>query len=164
LRNLSSRVRESVAEAVSVTVGRAVQDGLTRLLEGTKSPEQPPLRREPEIDPYDWTVPNSENSWEQDESARYEPYYAPPPPPAPTPQPMKTPAAHLVALALKATAWWLRRRGSWAGALGLGLLVGGLSLAGGPVTVAGLAFAEAASEVMALNNLLSTSADALSAA
>jgi hypothetical protein len=164
LRNLSSRVRESVAEAVSITVGRAVQDGLTRLLEVTRTNAPPKFRQEPEIDPYDWSAPNSENSWDQDEPIRAASYYARQQEPEPAPQKASAPAPYLVALGLKMTAWWLRRRGSWAGALGLGLLVSGLAMAGGPIAVASLGFAEAASEVIALNNLLSTSADALSTA
>ena len=61
---------------------------------------------------------------------------------------------HLLALAMKAAGWYLQRRGSWLGALGLGLLVGGVALVGGPLALAGLGLVEAASEAIALNHLL----------
>jgi hypothetical protein len=43
------------------------------------------------------------------------------------------PRSPLLAIALKAASWWLARRGSWKGAIGLGLLIAGAGALGGPV-------------------------------
>jgi hypothetical protein len=162
LRELSAQVRESVAQAVGDTVGRAVQDGLTRLLHHSPVPEISPRGPQPEIDPYGWSDPMRDNDWEQDAPREAEPR-----PMANsstvTSEPAPVSARCLLSLAMKATGWWLSRRGSWAGALGLGLLLGGIALVGGPIAVAGIGLAEAACEAVALNNLLSASAVALSA-
>jgi hypothetical protein len=162
LRELSAQMRESVAQAVGNTVGRAVQDGLTRLFHHPPVAEVSSQRLEPEIGAYDRSDPIRDNDWGLDEPRDDEPR-----PIANSstvaPEPALVTAHGLLALALKATGWWLSRRGSWVGALGLGLLVGGIALVGGPIAVAVIGLAEAACEAVALNNLLSTGAIDLNA-
>ena len=154
LGELSTRVRESVAEAVGNTVAGAVRDSLTRIWERPAHREPPPRRREPEIDPYDWTEPLTEEQWIEEQRLADE-YRPAPQPPVEESAVTKT---HLLALAMKAAGWYLQRRGSLLGALGLSVLVGSVALVGGPLALVGLGLAEAASEVFALNHLLTLGA------
>jgi hypothetical protein len=165
LRNLSARLRESVAEAVGSSVGRAVHDGLARLLDRSNRPEYRSSREERCFDPDrrrfdsdDWSPAVDENGWEVDEPEMPEsrPSQATSTPTNPPP----IPKTQLLVLMLKATSGWLMRRGfSWRGALGIGLLIGGLAAIGGPIAAAGIGVVEAAADLLTLNNLIMTGAD-----
>jgi hypothetical protein len=165
LRNLSARLRESVAEAVGSSVGRAVQDGLARLLDRSNRPEYRPSREERCFDPDrrrfdsdDWSQAVDENGWEVDEPQMPESRPSPATSTPTNPSPIQK--AQLLALMLKATSGWLMRRGSaWRGAVGVGLLIGGLAAIGGPIAAAGIGIVEAAADLLMLNNLIMTGAD-----
>ena len=157
LGELSSRVRESIAEAVGNTVAGAVRDSLTRIWDRPAHREPPTRRREPEIDPYDWTEPLTEEQWLQEQRLAEDDRPAAQPA---VEEPVVT-KTQLLALAMKAAGWYLQRRGSWLGALGLSLLVGGVALVGGPLALAGLGLVEAATQAVALNHVLCVGAGAL---
>jgi hypothetical protein len=160
---LSARVRQTVAEAIGDTLGRTVKDLLNRCWSGQPVIEPPSPRRDDPIDPDNWRYADEEQSRHRSASEWDEAYPVPEQRQSPAEQPAARPTAGLLALALHAAGWWLRRRGAWLGALGVGALVGGAALLGGQAAIIGLGLAEAIGEVLVLHQLISFGAAALTA-
>jgi len=149
LRDLSYRVRTSVAEAIGNTVGRIVKDSLQRLWNRPVEPESPPRPRRyysdyPDDDWHDgrhderWPGEDADGTMPEPASTR----------PQPGPTPKTVAALSAAAMFMRACGWWLCRRGSWLGALGIGAIVGAVAWLGGPLITTGLGFAEAAGELI----------------
>ena len=160
LQRLSSRVRESVAEATGQTVAQVVKEVLTRAFSGRPILQTLQDVRQP-FDPYGWPDEDSDPwaverpGWDRSEP-RHSPIHV-------DEQRSPKPMIGLTALALHAGGWWLRRRGSRFGVLGLGLLFGGAALLGGRIALTGLGLVETAGELLALDHLLTSSGQSLSA-
>ena len=156
LREISARVHASVVDALGSTVSRVVTDCLQRFWQRPFELESP---RSTRVEPSCW---REDEDWSDDEHWRDEDSSE-----SDSIQRQSETSAEssvrlgLVAMCMRAAGWWLQRRGSWMQALGIGLGVGAVALNGGPLALAGLGLAEAASELIALNGLLSGGAAAL---
>lgn len=156
LRILATRVRESVSEAVGETVSCTIRDSLGRLWSGQRILEAP-MRHAPRE--HDWYDERDRDPWGPEPGPWDEPpAYAR----ESTRQSERSfPKSSAFALAMQMAGWWMYRRGTLAGALGLGLVVGSVTLIGGRIARTGLGLIESASTIFALNNALGTGAVAL---
>ena len=75
-----------------------------------------------------------------------------------SPGPRPPPAPIAIAAAVHAVRWWLGRRGTLAGAVGLGLGVGVLGLTGGAIVRYALAALTAAADLLAVTDALDAGA------
>jgi len=149
---LTARVRAAVAEAVGETVSRAVTGLMQRSFKG--QPLLEPRRPEPEDD---WQT--ARDPWHPDEAYWPHDYpEEPEPPKAVTPKPS---TLGLWAVALHGAGWWLQRKGSWLGAMGIALVFGGAAVVGGRVAMAGLGLAETVHEILSLQHALTGAAGRL---
>jgi hypothetical protein len=154
LRVLSARVRQVAAGAVGELVSRTVTDALSRLWGGSRVIEERPHHRR---DDYGWhdeyrDDPWSDDGsrWEESEDRNEE-----------AERHSTTARTRLLGLAMQAAGVWLFRRCTWTGAIGIGFLGGVLSLIGGRFALAGLGVAEAAGELLVLNQLIASGSRAL---
>ena len=159
LRVLSARVRESVTEAIGDTLSCTVKDALSRAWSGQRVLDAPMRQAPSQRDRNDWYDDRENDPWGQepgpwDEPASYSRQ-------APTESDRAVPKSSAFALAMQMAGWWMYRRGTLYGAVGLGLAVGGMALIGGRVARTGLGLIESASAVFALNNSLASGAVAL---
>ena len=157
LRVLSSRVRESVTEAIGDTFACTVKDTLNRIWSGQRVLEAP-SRSSGRSDRNDWYDDRENDPWgiEQpawDEREHYRRQMHA--------EPEMLPKAGALALAMQMAGWWMYRRGTLPGDLGLGLVVGGVALIGGRIARTGLSLVESASAVFAINKSLASGAVAL---
>ncbi len=152
LRSLALRVRSAVGEQVGENASRAVRDLLERVWHNPaeREVERRPLRSAdawPSETDDDWL--SDEQAWEQALSQprrRDEPGMM---------SPNSRPSTEAIgALVLQAGGWWLHRRGSWLGAFGVSVLVGGLLYYGGPLAVAWFSLLEAVCDLYSLDGLL----------
>lgn len=158
LRILAGRVRESVAEAVGETVSCTIRDSLGRLWSGQRILETP-LRQAPAPREHDWYDDRERDPWGQEPGPWDGPVdYSRHSTRAPEPV---LPKSSALVLAMQMAGWWMYRRGTLAGALGLGLVVGSVALIGGRIAKSGLGLIESASTIFALNNALGAGALAL---
>jgi hypothetical protein len=148
---LQRRVREAVAGEVSRAVADAVAEVLDQTLRGPRALLKRPTQKPDWFDPYD------PSEWPDLESRDWQKYMHPPHhqperstsmTPSDAEGNSSMPAA--LALAMTTGRWWLTRRGSPWGAAGVGLLVGGAMLAGGPLVRTALG------ALWAIDRLLST--------
>ena len=154
LRELAIEVRSSVAGLTGEAVGRAVRDVLLRFWH--RSPGVPIIVQHDSMqhDPFAW--PNTPvDGWDRDQPHWHEPGGMPPRQGA-----SGFPAAK-AALALQAAGWMLHSKGSWLGAMGLGLAIGGLAFFGGRTLAAGAGLLDAAVDLTTLVGLLASGAKLL---
>lgn len=157
LRLVSSQVRASVSEAIGDTLAFSVRDTLNRLWSGQRLLEAP-ARSIPQHERNGWPDERDHDPWADEPSAwddRREPVRVHPE------RPQSLPRSGALALAMQMAGWWMYRRGTLFGALGLGLVVGSVALIGGRVARTGLGLIESASEIFAVHNSLTTGALAL---
>lgn len=164
LHELADQVRDAVSELVGDTVGNAVRDVIQRA-----------WRPKPALSSAG-NIPCREYELDEEERA-YREYYAQEygedfeheqscdastadsaNPSSANPSVAKS---ALLALGIQTAGWWLRQRGSWLGALGLGCIVGGLTVLGGPIAIAGVNLLEAASDIYSINQMLNVAPDTL---
>ena len=136
LAEISSRVRTSIGDVVGNTAAQIVRDTLKRLWSGSPGNTSQPFRQERELDPGAWPDPRDDDGWDFHEDPLGEADIPRPATDAPS-EAIPLPTTQIAALALKAAGWYLYRRGSWWGALGVGCGVGGLAIVGGQIVIAG---------------------------
>lgn len=153
LHELAIEVRSSVAGLTGDAIGRAVRDVLIRFWQQSSVIQTVP-RHAMERGPYDWSDDPNGECWETGRQRWDEPGVAMPAPKIITSFPMTGNAA----LALQAAGWMLQTKGSWMGAIGLGLTIGGLAFVGGRSLIAGIGLVDAAVDLTALVGLLASGA------
>lgn len=156
LRELALEVRSSVAGLAGEAIGRAVRDVLLRFWQ--RAPATPifPQREPMTHGPYNWSDP-SPDAWERGQRRWDEPSVAPATPLITAP----FPSARNTALALQAAGWMLQTKGSWLGAIGLGLAIGGLALVRGRTLAAGAGVVDAAIDLTTFVGLIASGAKLL---
>ena len=148
LAHVSQETQARIAETVAATIAQIARDGLQRYWSG--SPARPLLATPtPQYD--DWGEPLAEERWDDPHEFQCDPEFTEWVQPQPAAQSHLLPPAHVTALSLKVAAWYLLRRGSLVGALGLGALVGGAALIGGRIVLTGFDLLQTASELATLN-------------
>jgi hypothetical protein len=156
LENLGTRLRGTIAAAISETISGIVRDTALRVLDEASQylpgndPSLPPSSRTAS-DPCARRSfePKERSYWSDDDDDRYEPDIREEPT-TPTP-PERLPSA--LSAGLQAASWWLRRcsgRGRTLTTLAIGVVATGVAFLGGPLVAAILGFAEVA---MQCNNL-----------
>jgi hypothetical protein len=135
LTELSQRVREAVAASIGEALAALAQDAVNALLVPPRPAPQAFSRyggARDEIDP--WAEDLDDEAWSRAGgiSSRTD---KTDPPPAKTPA--RLPLAVLAA-GLGAASWWLRRRGSLTGAVGVSLAAGVIAALGGRLAADGL--------------------------
>lgn len=154
LRELAVEVRSSVAGLTGEAIGRAVRDALIRFWHRTPTVPITSHREPMARGPYDWSDPVPEG-WERGQPRWDEPSAAPS-----TPL-IAPPSARNTALALQAAGWMLQTQGSWLGAIGLGLAIGGLAFVRGRTLAAGVGVVDAAIDLTTFVGLIASSAKLL---
>jgi hypothetical protein len=131
---LSQRVREAVAASIAEALAGLVQDALNALLVPSHPASQVHSRYDDARDDDPWAEDLDEEAWSTAGgiSSRTD---KSDPPPAKTPA--RLPPAVLAA-GLGAASWWLRRRGSLSGAVGVGLAAGVIAALGDRLAADGL--------------------------
>lgn len=159
--DLANQVRDAVSELVGETVGNAVRDVIHRTWH--PKPVESVRHREYDLDEdergfrdrYRNDYDDEEEFRERSDDNASESVAGNAKASAAVPR------SALMALGLQTVGWWLRKRGSWLGALSLGCMVSGLTLLSGPVALAGINLLEAASDLYSINQMLTTSFDTL---
>jgi hypothetical protein len=146
--DLRERVKLALASELAQAVTAAVRDVVAAGLRGdgrlTAEPVRPsgPWGDDPWADEPDPLVYESPSSGVTGHAGRL-PVAVPP----------------LLAAAVGLGRWWLRRRGTWLGALTLVLVATAAGAVGGPVVRLGLAVAAGSAELVAVPDLLARAAD-----
>ena len=165
-------LRERVRAAVAGELGRAVGDAVRQVVQAVVADRaEPPRPRTPasrwddddEDDRGGWGRPRDPWHDRRDED---EGDYSPRTRTRHEPTPDEPPAAGAsvsaaVAAGVFVTRWWLLRRGTLLAAAGLGLGVGLLGVAGGPLARAAVAVLAATAEVLTATDALGDGADRL---
>ncbi|HXD85228.1 MAG TPA: hypothetical protein VN641_01960 [Urbifossiella sp.] len=144
LADLKVRLRDALAGELAQLVARAVGDVVRTLVAGQAGREPPPVRSWHEHDAWD--------DFDHEEDFVEEV--------APGAPGSSAAAAAPIALAaaVHAVRWWLGRRGTLAGAVGLGLGVGVLGLTGGAIVRYALAALTTAADLLAVTDALDVGA------
>jgi hypothetical protein len=140
LADLKVRLRDALAGELAQLVARAVGDVVRTLVAGRAERLPPPVRSWHEHDAWDDDLDHEEDFGE--ETA----------PGAPAAAPIA------IAAAVHAVRWWLGRRGTVAGAVGLGLGIGVLGLTGGAIVRCALAALTTAADLLAVTDALDAGA------
>jgi hypothetical protein len=158
-------LREKVRAAVAGELGRAVGDAVRQVVQAVVADgaEPPPAPRstasrwddEGADDRDGWGRPR--DPWhhrdDEDDYGRRTPTRDEPPPDGP-PADASARVSTAVAAGVFVTRWWLLRRGTLLAAAGLGLGVGLLGVAGGPLARAAVAVLAATAEVLTATDAL----------
>ena len=169
LDDLKERVRAALASELARAVSAAVRDVVQAVMTGRPGPVRHPLddpyRRTPhhpwrgeDRDPWD---DDDRDRWDED---RDDPDATVEPTPSCDPDVPGRPAVTAaVAAGAHVARWWLARRGTWLGAVGLGLAVAVAGLTGGPAARIGLGVLAAVADLVTATNALGGGAAALAA-
>jgi hypothetical protein len=170
LDDLKERVRAALASELARAVSAAVQDVVQAVMTGgrpdpVRRPFDDPYRRTPyqpwrgeERDPWD----DDREEWCED---RTDFDHTGPDAGDPDPaEPGRPAATAAVSAGTHVARWWLARRGTWLGALGVGLAVAVAGLAGGPAVRIGLGVLAAVADLATATDALGGGAAALAIA
>jgi hypothetical protein len=149
LAELSQRVREAVIQAVRETIAQLARDAVDSLLHRHQfGSAEMSLPDDPEgtYDPWDDVDPYSVRPFRESVRAFSRPTSQAPTPPS---------GRSVVALALAAAGWWLRQRGSWLGALAVGLIAGFVACVAQRLADDGLLVVQAVHELLAYRHAAS---------
>ena len=160
-------LREKVRAAVAGELGRAVGDAVRQVVQAVVADRaDPPCPRTPashwgdgdEDDRDPWGRPRDpwgDRDDDDDDNDAYGRRQARPPEPSPDEPPNASPAvAAAVTAGVFAARWWLLHRGTLLAAAGLGLGVGLLGVAGGPLARTAVAVLAATAEVLTATDAL----------
>jgi hypothetical protein len=132
---LTRQVREAVATTVSETMARLARDAVQCIMEPRWSAPTAATRQlTPEYDCDPWAEDPDQQEWSDSTDARSEEVRTIEPSTR-TAGPIRS---AILAAGLSAASWWLRRRGSVLGALGMALMPGVFAVFGDTVAADGI--------------------------
>ena len=150
--DLKTRVRLALAGELAQHVATAVADVVRAVIAGRDSAENRPLSRS-------WQHPDRD-PWEEDDEfdRRRADRFRPDEDDEPVARSANAAVPLAVAAGIHTVRWWLARKGHLLGAIGAGLGIGFLGLAGGPLIRSALAALTAAADLLAVTDALGDSA------